>query len=325
MAVFGPVLEEEETQREVVMRACVFFCGLTCLVSTVIIPSNGWAQGFIRGDANEDGNVDLTDAVFVLNALFASTDSLGIMCEDAADTDDDGSINLTDAIGVLSFLFRGGEPPAPPFQVCGDDPTDDALSSCNWSAACRVGVFGLPVSPVSAAVVFVIERSGFLQSQGQLDAAKFEVEVAIHRLRLADNAEFGVVYFDQNILRLPDFDGLLPVTESNTFAARGFVSLMQGGSGFTCPQTALMAALRMTEGANNKNKRIVYIGSGQVSCQGLSTQNPSQILDAVREENAMIGATIHTVGILDLRVEGRNFLNRLAEENGGSFVHVVDP
>lgn len=82
---------------------------------------------FVRGDANSDGRVNITDGVFVLNFLFAGgSDPL---CEDAVDADDSGDIVITDGIFILNFLFSGGPPPAAPYPECGSDPTFDC-STC---------------------------------------------------------------------------------------------------------------------------------------------------------------------------------------------------
>src|SRR5688572_24855248 len=55
---------------------------------------------FIRGDADQNGKVEITDAVTTLGYLFLGTEDP--YCMDALDADDDGQLNLTDAIGVLS-------------------------------------------------------------------------------------------------------------------------------------------------------------------------------------------------------------------------------
>ena len=56
---------------------------------------------------------------------------------DAADTDDNGSVDLSDAIRVLNFLFLGGaQPLAPGPAACGPDPGDDALADCVYEANC---------------------------------------------------------------------------------------------------------------------------------------------------------------------------------------------
>jgi hypothetical protein len=78
---------------------------------------------FVRGNANRDAVVDLSDGIAILLYLFAGGSSLA--CEDAGDVNDDGTLGITDAIALLDFLFRGGQRPQPPFPTAGLDPTAD--------------------------------------------------------------------------------------------------------------------------------------------------------------------------------------------------------
>jgi hypothetical protein len=78
---------------------------------------------FIRGDANDDGMVDVSDAVYCINYVFINGDQPS--CLAAADADDNGEIDLIDAIVILHYQFLGGAPPAPPFPEAGPDPTPD--------------------------------------------------------------------------------------------------------------------------------------------------------------------------------------------------------
>ena len=81
---------------------------------------------FVRGDANADGGVDLSDAVYTLEYLFSG--GAQPSCMDAADANDSGDLNLSDPIGLLMFLFQGAGPlPEPDASSPGIDPTDDAL------------------------------------------------------------------------------------------------------------------------------------------------------------------------------------------------------
>jgi hypothetical protein len=74
-----------------------------------------------RGDVNGDSEVNLADAIFLLNALFLG--GAPHRCAESADEDNDGSIGLSDAVHVLSYLFRGGPiAPAPGPSACGPDP-----------------------------------------------------------------------------------------------------------------------------------------------------------------------------------------------------------
>jgi PKD repeat protein len=83
---------------------------------------------FVRGDADGNGRVELTDAVTSLAFLF--TGGPAPRCLDAADTNDDGSVDLTDAIFGLNFLFRSERYPMPPYPEPGMDPTADSLVEC---------------------------------------------------------------------------------------------------------------------------------------------------------------------------------------------------
>jgi hypothetical protein len=80
---------------------------------------------FIRGDANFDAILDVSDAIFSLAYQFLGGPAP--VCQDAADSDDDGRYTLTDAVLVLQHLFLGGAPPPAPFPEPGEDPSDDSL------------------------------------------------------------------------------------------------------------------------------------------------------------------------------------------------------
>jgi hypothetical protein len=78
---------------------------------------------FHRGDTDDNGQLQLTDAVRVLGFLFLG--QIAPTCLDAADSDDNGQLQLTDAVRILGFLFLGQGPPAapgPPGNACGVDP-----------------------------------------------------------------------------------------------------------------------------------------------------------------------------------------------------------
>jgi hypothetical protein len=83
---------------------------------------------FIRGNVNGDSRVDLSDAVSILNYLFAGGTKPA--CLDAADTNDTGVLDLSDAVFMLNFLFQGGAKIKPPYPDAGTDPTADAFPSC---------------------------------------------------------------------------------------------------------------------------------------------------------------------------------------------------
>jgi hypothetical protein len=80
---------------------------------------------FMRGDANGDGAVDISDAQTSLDYLFL--DGRTPACLDAADFNDDGLLDLADPVSTLQFLFLGGASPPPPYPEPGMDPTQDSM------------------------------------------------------------------------------------------------------------------------------------------------------------------------------------------------------
>jgi hypothetical protein len=82
-------------------------------------------EGFVRGDANRDGAVDLSDGIALLQYLFLRG---RLDCPRGADFNDDGSLSVTDAIGLILFSVGHGPPPADPYPEAGEDLTPDGLS-----------------------------------------------------------------------------------------------------------------------------------------------------------------------------------------------------
>ena len=86
---------------------------------------------FVRGEVNQDGFVDVGDAVTVLLHQFKPF--FEAPCEKAVDVDDSGTIDITDAVWLLAYLFQDGPPPLPPFGRCGLDPTPDPVGCAETS------------------------------------------------------------------------------------------------------------------------------------------------------------------------------------------------
>jgi len=93
---------------------------------------------FRRGDTDDTGSLEITDAVRVFSFLFLGTE--GPRCLETADSNNDATLDISDGIGVLTFLFQGGNPPVTPGpDSCGSDP-DEADSAgdlgCNAYTSC---------------------------------------------------------------------------------------------------------------------------------------------------------------------------------------------
>ncbi|MBI4600620.1 MAG: hypothetical protein HY721_01535 [Planctomycetes bacterium] len=97
---------------------------------------NLWLHPFSRGDANQDGTRDLSDAIFLLGHLFLG--GAEPRCLDAADSNDDASLDVADSIHLLLSLFGAGAELVPPLACDGLDPTpDDRLTCISYSACPR--------------------------------------------------------------------------------------------------------------------------------------------------------------------------------------------
>jgi hypothetical protein len=90
---------------------------------------------FRRGDANDDGSVDIADAIYMLYTLMLGGPASG--CGDATDSNDDGGHDISDIIFVLNYQFQNGPPPsAPGPTACGVDMTPDDGLGCDNYGGC---------------------------------------------------------------------------------------------------------------------------------------------------------------------------------------------
>ena len=84
---------------------------------------------FVRGDADGDGELKITDAIAIADYITGTRKSFPHI--DAADANDDGLINTGDMVALTGFLFQGsGKMPAP-YPQAGRDPTADGLTGCS--------------------------------------------------------------------------------------------------------------------------------------------------------------------------------------------------
>lgn len=89
------------------------------------VPSCVVGVSFLRGDASDDGQVNIADAVACLGHLFSGG---ALNCLNAADVNDDEAVDISDPIALLQVLFSGGSTIPAPSVSCGIDPTAGGLS-----------------------------------------------------------------------------------------------------------------------------------------------------------------------------------------------------
>ncbi len=75
---------------------------------------------YVPGDANGNGDVDVSDAVYIINNIFAGGPAPDPF--EAGDCNCDGLVNVSDAVWIVNFVFTGGNAPA--------DLDDDGQPDC---------------------------------------------------------------------------------------------------------------------------------------------------------------------------------------------------
>ena len=70
-----------------------------------------FTTSFIKGDANNDGQVTITDAVAIVNYILGNASANFNLF--AADVNRDGNITITDAVGVVNIILNSGGSSAP--------------------------------------------------------------------------------------------------------------------------------------------------------------------------------------------------------------------
>ncbi|MCK5127966.1 MAG: immune inhibitor A [candidate division Zixibacteria bacterium] len=70
---------------------------------TLVIPN------ILCGDANNDGVINVGDAVFLINYVFKGGEAP--VSDNAADANGDGTVNVADAVYLINFAFKGGPDP----------------------------------------------------------------------------------------------------------------------------------------------------------------------------------------------------------------------
>lgn len=90
-------------------------------VSTTYHLYQGFWQDFgeasccnLPGDANNDGKVNVGDAVYIINYVFRGGPAP--LCLQEGDANGDGKINVGDAVYIINYVFRSG-----PVPICGPE------------------------------------------------------------------------------------------------------------------------------------------------------------------------------------------------------------
>ena len=78
------------------MKTKVLVAACICVL---FLSGTAAAVDFVRGDANSDGSMSISDAAFILNYLFVG--AAEPECLESADVNDDWSVDIADAVTNL--------------------------------------------------------------------------------------------------------------------------------------------------------------------------------------------------------------------------------
>jgi hypothetical protein len=92
--------------------------------STIIVKSNleaGSQEPYLCGDANSDDNVNVSDAVYIINWVFLPEAPAPIPIQ-SGETNCDGDLNISDAVWLILYIFDEGNNPC--------DSNGDGIPDC---------------------------------------------------------------------------------------------------------------------------------------------------------------------------------------------------
>lgn len=78
------------------------------MFAVAVLHINAQASG-VKGDANNDGTVTITDAVAVVNYILGNPS--GSFNITQADVNGDGQVTITDAVGIVNIILQGSGKP----------------------------------------------------------------------------------------------------------------------------------------------------------------------------------------------------------------------
>ena len=171
-------------------------------------------------------------------------------------------------------------------------------------------------------VVWVIDRSGSMKNKGEWDVAKREVRRALSEI--SDGTPFGIVAFAERVEQFPG-SGLALKNRSTRERASNWLEQPDEKDKQTCIRDALETGVGKFQ-TRLRGNVLIYVGDGGGNCEavmGAFTRAKEEAylkatLGIVTNKNrGKANARIHTIGVLDVRRVGRDFLRRLASANNG--------
>jgi hypothetical protein len=140
------------------------------VLALILLATPAMAQNdFVRGDCLADGNIELSDLIYMMCTI---CDGAVQPCLDACDADDNGSYDIPDSIYLINYLFGGEAPPPAPFPDCGPDPSADSLSCNNYQYDCLMPI---PTPPLDTD--YILSVTGREGAPGETIPVEVQLEI----------------------------------------------------------------------------------------------------------------------------------------------------
>ncbi len=156
---------------------------------------------FLRGDANSDGVVSISDAIMIRRFLFSAARPPA--CMDAGDVNDDGTLNIADQITVLVQFFPNNPSEgwnqliAAPYPAPGTDTTDDNLDCASGDIEPPAATDDLiDLGDIVAAPGQEVEIPVFLSSSVDVDAVQIVVDFDPDQFTPGNKINYDGTFYD---------------------------------------------------------------------------------------------------------------------------------
>ncbi len=223
------------------------------------------ATMFRRGDANADARVTISDAVFIARSLVLSGPAPP--CADAADVNDDGTVDIADAVTTLSILFSSA-PDVPArvidlFGRCAADVTSDGLPACGYELCPSRDLYAYEHVRGSTLLVICLECRPV---ETKLAMAEYfllmrEMVKIVHSLN--PRYEVSLVYYNREPVVFDD----LPVTmdeDGKKLIFEKFEAAPDRDA--ECLMAGLAASLDIANGHRAGRSEVILAGQGRPMC-----------------------------------------------------------
>ncbi len=154
--------------------------------------------------------------------------------------------------------------------------------------------------------------------------SRLKQEVTKNLTQFNEKTQFGIVFFDINMVCFPSSGRPTDASPSMKAAGISFTMSLQAGMG-TCGKAALLKVLNMANQSSAKRKVILFLSDGEMSCDGQGANYPQSTLAETTAHNTQ-RVKINTIclGPADMGAAGPKFMQDLARQNNGQYSRVID-